>query len=102
MSPLIGLTNSSCSDMCPMGWFCPPATWNQTQWSCGHPSLYCPRGSSQPKLVDAGYYSIGGISSMNRIDQQVCPIGHACAQVIPIVPLLCIYFMSMTYVLHLG
>ena len=57
--------------------------------ACGGSTFYCPSGSSSPKTVDTGYYTIGtgkpnttdysGQSQANyRTDQSICPEGYYC------------------------
>ena len=95
-----GLKNEQCSLQCDMtgsncilhecqkGYFCPQNSTSQTQFVCGGPQFYCPKGSSTPKKVKNGFYSIGkksieGIMQFNddndtRTGETECEKGHYC------------------------
>ena len=85
-----GLSNSTCSGRCPLGYFCPSNTGDTYQiyigdlckefilkefifkkiyigdltesHKCGNEAVYCPLGSSVPLPVPIGYYSVNLIS----------------------------------------
>ena len=61
-----GETSSSCTGACPAGYFCPFGT--TVPFPCGAPHLFCPEGSSNPRKVHRGYYTIGGdVNGTTRI-----------------------------------
>lgn len=76
-----GLSDESCSGVCPMGWFCPPGTVQPNSNPCGHsPTSYCPAGSPSPVTTTLGFYTIdstydfgGGYGG-----EAVCPPGSYC------------------------
>jgi hypothetical protein len=51
--------NSSCTGACEPGWWCPPASTSKYERACGNYSVYCPRESAFPTVIEAGYYTVG-------------------------------------------
>ena len=51
---------TSCSGPCPAGYFCPDGT--ATPQACGGADVYCPAGSTAPRPVLPGFYSVASIS----------------------------------------
>ena len=43
---------------------------------CGNDSYYCPPGSSEPTVVDPGFYATGSLGA--RSGQALCLVGHYC------------------------
>lgn len=42
-------------------------------------AVYCPVGSARPIPIVPGYFSSGGVSTMTRTSQELCPAGSYCA-----------------------
>jgi hypothetical protein len=72
-----GIGDSGCSGPCQAGYYCPPGSLNSTSYPCGSVSNYCPEASSQPLVVDIGYYSSGGSNNF-RTEQIKCEEGFFC------------------------
>lgn len=78
------LNSSSCSGLCPAGYFCPEGTVSFLSNPCGAPSQYCPPGSAEPQPASIGYYTVNEDGSddpqhaQTRSAQRVCPYGHYC------------------------
>ncbi|GMH82064.1 hypothetical protein TL16_g09137 [Triparma laevis f. inornata] len=94
-----GFTDGQCSGMCEEGYFCPPGSSSPREQACGGVRYYCPEGSKERSVVDAGYYStpldeaeefgeFNGtrsregrkrmINSFTRTSQTICPRGYFC------------------------
>lgn len=89
-----GLVDASECEICPTGHYCPsyphPPTTRDTIIACGDSYLYCSRGSSEPKTVDMGHYSISNDMypgqandesleyTDRRTGQVICPPGWYC------------------------
>jgi hypothetical protein len=80
---VIGLSNASCSGVCPEGWFCPPASARAKAHFClNYQKIFCPVGSDRrfPTgiLFFAFYYHrpVGGGFGA----QQLCPPGSYCLE----------------------
>jgi len=95
-----GLTNANCSkncdvngmncipNLCERGYFCEQGSISFRQEECGGEYMFCPEGSSFPKLVTEGYYSVGDKSlpqqyqmvedSKTRYSQVMCEVGTYC------------------------
>ena len=58
--------------VCPIGHYCPGRT--SAPKECGKNSLFCEEGSTKPKNVSAGYFSVGG-SNKTRSGQMISPPG---------------------------
>lgn len=71
-------TNATCSGLCEEGYWCFLGSSSGTANECGSSGFYCPAGSQQPRLVEPGYYSTGGISNSTRTDQNICEPGYFC------------------------
>lgn len=70
--------SSPCSDLCPAGYYCPPATTNGYSNPCGRADLVCPLGSAAPVQVPQGHYSNEDTSIQVRYSYQLCPPGSFC------------------------
>lgn len=58
-----GTIDSLCKDVCEPGYYCTGGSSSARQFECGSPTLYCPRGSFEPKPVHNGFYcGLTGIS----------------------------------------
>jgi len=67
---------TSCSDICPAGFYCPAGSMRGQVCSKGH---YCPEGSHSPVPCDSGTYNaIYGSSELK--DCIECPSGKFCAR----------------------
>lgn len=83
-----GLAHTSCSGVCPSGYYCPVQTVSYTEYPCGSADYYCPEGSILPTHVDRGYYTynqlyvvadeliikVGNVST--RSGQLIAPAGQ--------------------------
>jgi hypothetical protein len=67
------LTDSSCSGVCPAGFFCPTGTISPFSNPCGDATVYCPEGSHTPIEVPTGYYSV---NDMNNADSDLLDDRH--------------------------
>ena len=65
---VLGLTTSTCSGVCKEGYYCLERSVSDSHQKCGGVHLYCPRGSSIPIQVSPGYYTTGGNSATQNID----------------------------------
>jgi hypothetical protein len=54
------LIDANCSGPCTAGYYCLQQSVIPAQFECGGVGFYCPTGSSGPRSVPAGSYSIGG------------------------------------------
>ena len=63
-----GLTKPTCSGPCKEGYYCPERSVSDSHQRCGAVSLYCPRGSGIPMPVSPGYYTTGGNSATQNLD----------------------------------
>jgi len=70
-----GLTDMACSGLCPPGYYCPEGTI--TPLDCDFVDVFCPQGSSFPRSVSPGHYTIGEHET-RRYDQIQCPAGYFC------------------------
>jgi hypothetical protein len=78
-----GLVQSSCSGLCPAGFFCPIGTTSFRRNGCGtEPHLYCPIGASRPFVVEQGFYAtdLQWIAGGGYAAQQPCLPGSYCLQ----------------------
>ncbi len=71
-----------CSGQCRAGYFCPEGSIKNNQLKCGEDfespeSVYCPKGSAEPILADAGHFTSGD-SLATRSAQHPCPPGSFC------------------------
>ena len=73
-----GLGKADCNGPCAPGFVCPSASDNNHVAPCGNASVYCPEGSSVPRTVGTGNYSIGGPTPEQRSGEAVCPLGSYC------------------------
>ena len=73
-----GLKDSDCNGACVAGYFCPTGSASNRAVACGNSSVYCPDGVGEPVVVDEGYYAVGGLSSLQRTAQALCPPGAYC------------------------
>ncbi|CAM9776970.1 unnamed protein product, partial [Pylaiella littoralis] len=78
-------TSFLCSGACPAGSFCKEGSARsvlaiQLPTPCGNNTVYCPAGSSLPRVVSSGSFSFGGISAAERIAEALCPKGRYCQQ----------------------
>ncbi|CAM9176752.1 unnamed protein product, partial [Choristocarpus tenellus] len=68
---------------CKAGYFCPsyPAdpSLNADENECGGEDFFCPTRSAGPTPVDAGYFTVGGVSNTTRVAQVICEPGHYCS-----------------------
>jgi hypothetical protein len=69
-----GHINETCSGLCNPGYFCPMGSLFSDEVMCGDASRYCPGNDAYPKVVDDGFYSIGGNES-TRVGQSIATIG---------------------------
>ncbi len=63
---------------CPIGYYCPDEGMFEPL-ECGKLSLFCPGGSTSPKIVAPGYYSIGESTDgkgSTQTGQRIAPVGH--------------------------
>ena len=74
------LTTNDLIEPCPAGRYCPG---DRTMPVCGGSSTYCPAGSSAPRSVGAGNYSVGN-TPVNRTAEVPCNPGQYCALGVPI------------------
>ena len=58
-----GLDDSRCSGLCLPGFYCREGSTTNRQFPCGNQTVYCPIGSSYPKLTGRGMYSYNSSSS---------------------------------------
>lgn len=58
----------SLTAMCPAGFYCQEGRI----LLCGGAEVFCPPGSSFPRTVRSGYYSIGGFNSSTRHNETIC------------------------------
>ena len=52
-----GFTDEQCSGKCEEGYFCPSGSSSPRAQPCGGPQFFCPAGSADKSIVEAGYYS---------------------------------------------
>lgn len=72
-------TNSQCEGLCTAGYYCHEASTSNKQISCGKASLFCPKGSSAPSYVSAGFYSDESEQEHTRSRELPCPPGYFCS-----------------------
>lgn len=79
---VLGLNTSSCSGLCAAGYWCGEGSKRATAVPCGARSVYCPRGSGQPRPVDFGYYTDAPADPLQpdrtHTVQRACPPGSYC------------------------
>ncbi|CAM9924988.1 unnamed protein product, partial [Laminaria digitata] len=67
-------SRNSCAP-CKAGYYCPGQNSSPSVIAalleCGNPDLFCPLGSTEPRTVGVGYYSMGGGSDGTTRDSQV-------------------------------
>lgn len=51
-----GTVSSECEGECDPGYYCLEGSNSSKQFKCGNSSVYCPRGSYEPKAVHNGFY----------------------------------------------
>lgn len=76
-----GLSEGTCSGICPQGFYCPLASTNPFEFTCGNSPVYnCPVGSVHKLSTRDGYYAIlphidigGGYGG-----EEICPRGSYC------------------------
>ena len=82
-----GLIDSECDGECKSGYFCKPGSTSPLQSPCGNATVYCPKASTVPLLVDQGYYSASEIYSITanyagpnatHDIQRECEVGYWC------------------------
>lgn len=74
-------TRPHCAGLCAAGYYCPEASSSPTEHRCGAVHLYCPAGSSEPKLVDAGFFTADEAGQIEtRSSQLPCPRGYFCVE----------------------
>ena len=74
-----GLGLPDCNGACAAGFYCPAGAVSSHVHECGGAQYYCPDGSGAPTPVLEGYYSVGGVSTMQQTAQALCPNGTYCA-----------------------
>lgn len=73
-----GQNNEICSGQCESGHRCPQGSSSPRQEPCSDdPTNFCPVGSSEPIVVDSGYYTLP-MSGNTRSEQRLCPRGSYC------------------------
>ncbi|GMF24118.1 unnamed protein product [Phytophthora lilii] len=72
-----GETSPLCAGTCTRGYYCPEGSTSPMQRECGADGLICRTGSSEPQLINQGYYSIG-ITNTTRFFQRPCEPGYFC------------------------
>jgi hypothetical protein len=82
-----GLVESDCDGECSSGYFCKPGSTSPRQSPCGNATVYCPKASKLPLLVDQGYYSASEIYTITanyagpnatHDIQRECEVGYWC------------------------
>ena len=83
-----GLSTSNCSGPCAAGYYCRSGSISDRQFSCGNVTVYCPKASPTPILVEKGYYSVSEHYILTSIsyagpnsthDSQLkCEVGYYC------------------------
>ena len=74
-----GLSSSSCSGVCPPGFYCPEGSTDYSNHPCGSVDVYCPEGSDSPIPVPDGFISGPlSVNVTNRYEIVACPPGHYC------------------------
>ncbi len=53
---MTGSVSPMCEGECSPGYYCLEGSSSPTQYVCGNSSVYCPRGSYEPKRVRNGFY----------------------------------------------
>ena len=71
-----GETHEDCTGRCPAGYFCQEGTGIHEWEECGDISLYCPYGSSSPRLVPEGFYASGNANTQGTARR--CELGYFC------------------------
>lgn len=79
----LGLNTSSCTGVCPEGFYCPEGTKLEYQYPCANDSsIYCPAGTDAPVSVGLGYYTVQSEESRSvgggYTSQTICPRGSYC------------------------
>jgi hypothetical protein len=82
-----GLSDEECDGECNSGFYCISGSTSPVQTPCGNATVYCPKASAIPILVDDGYYSASetysitanyaGPNATHDI-QRVCEVGYWC------------------------
>jgi len=72
-----GQVEATCTGVCAVGHYCPPASTDARQVRCGGNGVYCPEGSAAPTPVAVGHYTTGG-AERTRWWQTPCEPGHWC------------------------
>ena len=73
----LGQVQSTCTDICAQGYYCPEGSVDPRQLNCGSDAVYCPTGSGVPTPVTRGYYTVGP-GYLNRYSQSPCEPGFWC------------------------
>lgn len=82
-----GLIDDACDGECKSGYACESGSTSPLQSPCGNATVYCPKASSVPILVDQGYYSASEIYSITanyagpnatHDIQRECEVGYWC------------------------
>eukprot|EP01041_Mallomonas_annulata_P009845 gene9845-20480_t len=63
-----GAIDANCTGLCYEGYYCPVASTSPKQQRCGGETLYCPRGSGAPRVVNVGNFSTGG-TALTRVGE---------------------------------
>ena len=82
-----GLSDEGCNGECTSGFYCISGSTSPVQTPCGNATVYCPKASAIPILVDDGYYSASetysitanyaGPNATHDI-QTECEVGYWC------------------------
>jgi hypothetical protein len=63
-----GTISTTCLGLCDPGYYCEAGSPSRRQIKCGGVSVYCPRGSTVPKIAHPGFYSINTGPDAGAID----------------------------------
>ena len=79
-----GQSDEACDGECKSGYFCEAGSTSPLQSPCGNATVFCPKASSIPTLVELGYYSASQVYSITAGPnathdiQRECEVGYFC------------------------
>ena len=72
-----GLASKACSGPCTAGYYCGAQSESSTADACGWVGVYCPLGSSEPRVAEPGEVTTGG-TDRTRTGASRCPSSYYC------------------------